>query len=245
MVSRSHAFGNFADRHDKPTCVELHFFFQKSNSAALNTATAALRTIIHQIVHQVPALLPILLERHELLSAKGGFEWSWENILGVLEKLLDRISEKAEVYLIFDALDECEASSRELLLDWVKEHAGQDDFVASLSEKKSILKIMITSRPDGSMSDELSGFPSLEITSADTADDMHALIQPRIRRVATQRRLKPDIVSRIVRFLESNAQGMFLWVVLIIKELERRDEPLSEDVLISKLTSTPLNLIET
>lgn len=62
---------------------------------------------------------------------------------------------------------------------------------------------------------------------------------------ASQRHLKPDVARRIIQFLESNAHGVFFWVVLIMKELERRDERLSDEVIALRLSSTPLTLIDT
>lgn len=49
----------------------------------------------------------------------------------------------------------------------------------------------------------------------------------------------------IIKFLEENAHGMFLWVVLVIQELERRDERLSDEVIKAKLSSIPMTLIST
>lgn len=49
----------------------------------------------------------------------------------------------------------------------------------------------------------------------------------------------------IIRFLERNARGMFLWAVLIVEELERRDERLTDEVIASKLSRLPLDLMNT
>ena len=95
------------------------------------------------------------------------------------------------------------------------------------------------------MVDHLSGFPTLEITDSDTTNDIRALIHSRMEEFATQRHLKSDVTRNIIQFLESNAHGMFIWVVLIMKVLERRDERLSDEVIASKLSSTPLTLIDT
>lgn len=71
--------------------VVLYFFFQKSNNEAVRTASAALRTITRQLVRQVPAVLPIILKRHDALSAHGDFEWSWENLSGLFSEMLEHV----------------------------------------------------------------------------------------------------------------------------------------------------------
>ena len=218
-------------------CAQLYFFFQKSSHVKI--APAALRTIVRQLVDQIPAVLPILLRRHDLLSAKGDFEWSWENISGVLGEMLEELPLDTGVYIVLDALDEWEAESRMLILDWIQV------LVEGNNPSTTFRSSLVTGRPDGGMMDQLSSFPTLDITETDTAVDIRALIHSRMERFASHRHLEPEVTRRIVQFLESNARGMFLWVVLIMKELEKRDERLSDEVIASKLSRTPLTLIDT
>jgi len=230
---------------DKSKSVVLYFFFQKSNHEAIKTALAALKSVVLQLVRQVPAALPILLRRHDLLSAKGDFEWAWENISSVLGEMVEQASLSSRVYIILDALDECETESRTLILDWMKGLVEENVPFMNFRNPKAVLKILVTGRPDGDMTDYFSGFTILEVTDTDTMNDIRALIHSRVEGFAGQRHLKPHITRSIIQFLESNAHGMFLWVVLIMKELERRDERLSDEVIASKLSSTPLTLIDT
>ena len=223
----------------------LYFFFQRSNDKTLRTATAALRTIIHQLVCQVPEVLQILLKRHEFLSAKGAFDWSWENLSGVLETMLKQKYLSSGVCIVFDALDECETESLLQILDWINFVVDENVAPISLQGFRAVLKILVTSRPDGAWSDHLSHFPTLDITEADTFSDIRSLIHNRINDFAVRRRLKSDTSKRMVEFLESNAHGMFIWVVLIMEELERRDERLSDESISHKLSSVPLTLAGT
>jgi hypothetical protein len=165
----------------------------------------------------------------------------------MLDEMLQQISYNSKVYIILDALDECELESRVLLLDWAKELV--DEHAASTTSQglRTDLRILVTSRSDGDIIDHLSDYmyPTIEITAADTASDIQALIQTRVERFARQRRLGSDVTQPILQFLESNAHGMFLWVVLIMQELETRGERLTDDVIASKLSSIPLTLFET
>lgn len=60
---------------------------------------------------------------------------------------------------------------------------------------------------------------------------MKAPIQNRMKELTVQRRLRPNVARSIGESLESNAHGMFLWVVLIMNDLETRDERLSDGVI--------------
>lgn len=230
---------------DQVQRVVLYFFFQKSNDRAVNTASAALRTIIHQFINQVPAVLPILLQRYDVLSAKRDFEWSWDNLPSLFAEMLQQAPLSPKVYIVLDALNEIEAESLVLILDWIKELVYEDSPFSTLQGSRERLRILVTSRPEVDMIDDLSGVPTLDISKTDTISDLEALIQNWMKEFAPRRHLKPEVTKHIIQFLESNANGMFLWVVLIMKELEKRDERLSDEVITSKLSSIPLTLADT
>ena len=224
--------------------IVLRFFFRRSNQEAQKTAPAALRTIASQLAQQQPRVFPILLKRYEILSAKGAFEWSWDNISSVLEEMLAQAPSNTPIFVILDAIDECEEKSRMLILDWVK--GLVEEAYSSVSwRSRPIIRVLATSRPSGDISDRLYDFPTLEITGTETANDMRALIHNRVERFARRRHLQPDVARSIIEFLEAKAEGMFLWVVLILEELERRDERLSDEAIPSKLSKIPLTLIDT
>ena len=244
-VGKNHSSQPISSNNKDLMPVVLYFFFHKSNIEAEGIATGTLKTFVSQLVRQVPAALPILLERYELLSSRGNFEWSWDNLLSMIGNMLERMRIDSVVYIVLDALDECEPESRALLLDWLQDLIDSSKTSAMSKTSRPVLKFFITSRPDSSIFDSLSHFPNMEMTPSDTAADMHALIINRIEDFSRRRHLDNDVAQKIINFLEVNAQGMFLWVVLIIQDLERRDERLTEELITNKLSSIPLTLINT
>lgn len=245
MISSNRTPETSVPRKEKTTCAVLFFFFQKSNQENQKTAPAALRTLVGQLVRQVPQVLPILLRKHELLSAKGDFEWSWDNLSGIFGEMLEQTPVNSPVYIILDAIDECEAESQMLILDWVKGLVDENAVSTAPLGSRPILKVLVTGRPHGDIFDQLSGFPTLAIKEVDTVNDIQTLIHSRVEELSQRRSLNPDVTRTVIQFLEANAHGMFLWVVLIMKELERRDERLSDEVIESKLSRIPLTLIDT
>ncbi len=81
------------------------------------------------------------------------------NLSSVLVKMLEQLSFGVEIYIILDALDECEADSRMLILKWMKELIEKDAPSTTAQSSMATVKILVTSRPDGAMADHLSGFP--------------------------------------------------------------------------------------
>lgn len=223
--------------------IGLSFFFRKSNQASENTALAALRSITSQLVRQEPRLLPLLIKRYESLSVKGAFEWPWDNLSAALVDMLDNVAPTSCVYIIIDAVDECEVD-RQRLLEWLKALIPDPDTVLWESASAAI-KILITSRPGGEILEHLGDHPTLAIRDAETAGDIQTLVLEKLGNLARRRHLRPEVTKSIERFLMTNAHGMFLWVVMVFDELEKRDERLSDEVIAAKLSKIPLSLVDT
>ncbi len=159
--------------------------------------------------------------------------------------MLEQTLLNLRVYIILDALDECEAHSRGLILELVNGLVDKNIYSTTSSGFGAALKVLVTGRPGGDMVDHLACFPVLEITDKDTTNDMRMLIQDRMQELASQRHLNTSTQASIAMFLQSNAHGMFIWVVLIMRELQRRDERLTDEAIASKLSRTPLTLMDT
>jgi hypothetical protein len=224
--------------------VVLYFFFQRISHESGQTALAALKTFTNQLVLQQPDVLQILLRRYKKLSAKGGFAWSWENVSSVLGDMLKRVSLHKLVHVILDAVDECETNSQILIVDWIK-GLIEAPYSSSFASSRATFKILATSRPDGSLLDMLEDIPTLAIQENDTAKDIRVLIHSQVEHFARKRHIRENVAQSIAHFLEENARGMFLWVVLVMKELERRDERLTDEVIAAKLSKLPMTLAET
>ena len=226
----------------KTGAVSLSFFFSKSNWETEGTATSALRTIVSQLVHQISGLMPILLRRYNFLSARGSFSWTWDTLWSTFSEMIAQRLHHMRLYVILDGIDECDSDSRQKLLTRIKTLVENRKAVESSESGRAVLKFLITSRPDGCVIDNLFHFPGFEIKNSDTAMDMQILIQTRIQSYAQRRHLGKGISNRISQFLEDNAHGMFLWVVLIIEELGNRGKALTDETINSKLSSIPLTL---
>lgn len=222
----------------------LYFFFHRANPEEEGTAIGAIKTLVFQLALQVPNGSSILLKQYEVLSAKPSFLWSWDHLWGIFIDILRTLPGSHIVYMILDGLDECESQSRWSFLARLEAH------MKSLNSEVNVdtayyLKVMISGRPDEQVIDAISSVNHFEITIEDTASDMDALIDWRIAQFAARRALDCDTVQKLSTFLRRRAEGMFLWVILVMEELERRDERLSDDVIAMKLERVPVTLVST
>lgn len=153
----------------------LYFFFHRSNQENEGVAIAAL-TIINQLMRQAPEITQLVVHRYESLATRGKVEWSWDALWNLFVQLLAHMANPS-LYVVLDALDECEIQSRRTILNSFKELVHESKSPAS---PWPLPKVFITSRPDSEVFDCVSGVDTLEITSADTAGDMTTLITDRI-----------------------------------------------------------------
>ena len=60
---------------------------------------------------------------------------------------------------------------------------------------KSVLKVLITARPDGDIIELMASAPRLDVSDRDTAKDVQALIEKRVDGLAKRRRLNCSSLS--------------------------------------------------
>ncbi|KAH8594139.1 hypothetical protein B0O99DRAFT_595843 [Bisporella sp. PMI_857] len=221
----------------------LYFFFQKVNVDDEGTALAALRTLIGQLIHQMPDLYQLLRRQYDILAFKGHVSWSWEPLLSVFLGMIQQIQVRtlATTYIVLDGMDECSDDSRRNFLTCLGSLV-EDQTVPTLNRPGSVLKILITSRPDEEIFDIIPFSKHFEITDSLTTDDIDTLIVTGVEQLGNRRHLALDVQSAIKNFLYTNAKGMFLWVVLVLQELDRRDERLTDDLIATRLRKVPLTL---
>jgi hypothetical protein len=232
-----------AENADPTVCrhLLLYFFFHKRSIDEEGTTTAAMKAMISQLLHQAPDSCPVLLRQYQILSFKGSFSWTLEHLWGVFIKILETLPDSPVIYIILDGMDECERCSKNSLLtrleDFIKILGFRD--VESSSYR---LKVMLSGRREEEILEILPCAKQFEITISDTAFDMRELIDTRVRQFSERRSLDLQTEQNLSHFLKEKANGMFLWVVLVMKELDSRSVQLSDEVIASKLRSVPTDL---
>ncbi|KAH6711915.1 hypothetical protein BKA61DRAFT_677120 [Leptodontidium sp. MPI-SDFR-AT-0119] len=231
---------------DKETYRLLYFFFQKSNVEGEGTAATALRTIINQLVYQMPSLYYSIRRQYDILATRGTVVWSWDSLSIVFVDMMSQIKDRSasKTYLVLDGLDECSSDTRRDLVVFLRSILEENTTQAS-SRQVSAFKVFITGRPDNDIFDIIPPSKHTQITNSQTTRDISTLIETRVAELGLRRRLGPDVQIAIKHFLETNAWGMFLWVVLVLQGLERRDERLTDAAIAARLSAIPRTLTAT
>lgn len=219
----------------------LYFFFTKSDRAKAGCVKAAVGTLISQLVRLRPKLQPLLIQVHDSNRIKGNVSWTFDLLWTTFLKLLEAVRDSCQYYILIDALDECDGIVSVDLIQRLRSIAGSNRSTSN----KIVPKIFITGRRNEEVLDLLSSSEHFEVTTEHTRSDLTLLISRSTRQLADRRALNQETEQQILDFMNVNAEGMFLWVVLVMKELSLRDKPLTEDVLRTKLHSVPTTLAST
>ncbi|KAL6695576.1 hypothetical protein J3F84DRAFT_408593 [Trichoderma pleuroticola] len=180
----------------------LSYFFCQGTDSRINNATAVLRGLIYLTIIQEPSLVLHVQEKynHAALSEM------LQNIL-CDQKVRD-------IVLVLDALDECETDSTKLL-DLITQHASLPH-VKWIISSRNILTIQ--QRLERYMS---RGILSLELkANAETVSNaVDIYIEHRISCLHSIQH-NQGLIDELRDALRQKANGTFLWVSLVVKELE-------------------------
>ena len=193
----------------------LTYFFCQKTSSDLNTTVSVLRGLIFLLVDQEKTLIRHLREKYDT-AGKQLFEGN-NALYGLLDVLSNLLMDSSLscVCLMIDALDECDNKIHELL-DWII------DKNPDLSPK---IKWLITSRNEPAFIERLGHgkqlHTSLELNSLHVTHAVAIFIDHKIRELASLKMYNRKLQAFVRESLLEKAEGTFLWVALVCKELKK------------------------
>ncbi|CAG8080643.1 unnamed protein product [Penicillium salamii] len=198
------------------------YFFCQSADCEHNTLEAIIKGLIFQLVYQQPSLnhQPGQALRRRWDTTNNCFYdsedlSSWRALWDVFLEMLE-YCKCQRVYIIVDALDECQSDS---MADFLKL------LVRNGLDRPSKIKWMLTSRPlDTAERELLTGYEqvqvSLELNLSSVSEAVKIYVSSKMteldRRHLYGEQLKLEIQTKLIK----KAKSTFLWVSLVGKELE-------------------------
>ena len=193
----------------------LSYFFCQNTVRELNNAVSIIRGLTYLLATQNPVLAHHLQKRYDDTDSRP---FKGLNALYGLWRTLSEIAQDPShprVYLMVDALDECDSQSLRTFLKLLS-HPG-------LSSK---VKWVVTSRNETKIikhlhRSHLGHDISLELNSSYVSKAVTSFINYKVNNLAAQKNYGSGLQSSIKGYLTENADGTFLWVALVCKELEK------------------------
>ncbi|KAL2889223.1 Vegetative incompatibility protein HET-E-1 [Ceratocystis lukuohia] len=214
--------------HD--SSLDVSYFFCQASSSQLNTATAVLRRLIHQLARRNPQLTKHVRAKYDCMGKTFFSNRNlWHSLCDILTALLKDPSLRKAV-LIIDAVDECSVGRRDLLEFITK--SSHAKWIVSSRNWRDIEEIL----NDGEQEAKI----HIEINQDSVSAAVDSYITLKVDQLARQKKYDNDLKLDILECLRSNAEGTFLWVALVVQELS--NENLQNWHALSELRSLPPGL---
>ncbi|KAL2808027.1 hypothetical protein BJX63DRAFT_436478 [Aspergillus granulosus] len=192
----------------------LAYFLCQATDRRLNNAPSVLRGLIYMLIQQQPHLISHLRERYDTNPKLFESENMFYSLATIFENMIQG-STRALIYLLVDALDECETGLSDLLkliartkfmsavqVKWIVSSRNRDDIEQELEFGNEKTKL------------------SLELNSNRISDAVGAYINYRVSRLKALQR-DEILVKRIKEQLLQKSNGTFLWVALVVQEMQK------------------------
>ena len=185
------------------------YFFCDNKDENRKSATLILRSFILQLLRQTQLFQHVEDDFRRKKDFLTNFEALWRILTSIL-----RDSRSGNVFLLIDALDECDERSRKTLLTALK-----DLFKSSDISIKS--KIAITCRREDDIQSKLKQFSTfLAVDRGKANADLSKFISSKSGEIATDNEWPGNLQKHVQGILVEKAGGTFLWASLVLKELE-------------------------
>ena len=193
----------------------LSYFFCQGTDSRLNNATAVLRGLIYQLLVQQQSLISYIREQYD----KAGRQLFEDvNAFVALSNIFTKMLHDprlTRVYLVVDALDECESGLSELL-----------KLIRNVSISSSRAKWLVSSRNRPEIETELRINDSrvelsLELNAESVSGAVDAYIDHKVSELARTKGYNNTLQDQVRDQLHQKANETFLWVALVCKELEK------------------------
>lgn len=211
-----------------PFCLS-SFFFWNSGTREQKSQRGFLRSLIFQVFSQFPELVATALPQYwSTLYSKGiqqelsaddfKVTWSLQQLMATFRVIIHQKSVPAKICFLVDGLDEFDG-----------DHEEMGRLFNEISSSKNV-KVCLSSRPLVVFEDLFSTCPMLRLQNL-TYRDIDRYVRDKLNSSVAYQRLadnQPETAPALIREIVKKADGVFLWVELVVQSLltgiRNRDE---------------------
>ena len=211
------------------------YFFWSVGTTLEKSVEGLLRSLLYQIFREVPSLIPVSCEhRSASISAEECPDnfgpiatWTLRRLRTTFQTVIRQMETTYRICIFIDGLDEIDGDP--------------DAVIGEITSMTSFgVKVCLSSRPERSFNDAFDSCPKLrlqDLTEHDIREYAADRLEPWLRAEAE------DEVSKMLHDIAHKAQGVFLWVDLVVKALIKglkNDDSLEQ--LQMRVASTPSDI---
>ncbi|KAF8243670.1 hypothetical protein K440DRAFT_38583 [Wilcoxina mikolae CBS 423.85] len=207
------------------------YFFCDDRDARLSSADAILANLLAQLLKQKSKVFGHFEQEWEFTVNGERTVWSFGMLWRVFERILK--DEKIGILcLLIDGLDECEIDSRRKLLTRLQHLLNKHPDISKR------VKILLTSRPHVQVKSTLAHVTDISLDGHSLNRDITTFVTAEVSKLP---QYSPGLREEIQHALINGANGMFLWVALILDDLQKSTTT-KPRVCREKLRSLPKSL---
>lgn len=171
-------------------------------------ATYIFSALILSLLEQLSGLKRTFFEWYKQAGASGNFDPATD--IKKLEEFLQKILKTLDrpLFIVIDGLDECDRASQNSLLKSLK----------ILSQKTPRLKVILSSRPQEEILEQLDGIAKIDLGSDAERDRL--IVEKTVERKLYN--LSNDVRALVTETLSRLAQGSAIWTKMVVKLIEVR-----------------------
>ncbi|KAF2250748.1 hypothetical protein BU26DRAFT_269347 [Trematosphaeria pertusa] len=188
----------------------LSFYFWNLGTTLQKSDTGMLRVLLCDLLERHPELIPVALPRlfQHWVPSDETIEPTRSELVRALHALLEKSTSFLKLCIFVDGIDEVEG-----------DHKGVSQFLLSLVRPN--VKVVVSSRPINACLYTFQGCPSLRLQDL-TGPDMELFVQGELcshpMMVGLARQF-PREAESLIHAVRTKAEGVFLWVELVVKLL--------------------------
>lgn len=218
------------------------FYFWSSGSPLQRSQEGLLRCLLYQILSQAPKIIPIAVPRRWQTasdSPRTTEPWSRREISDAFSNIINGNVLNVNICFFIDGLDEYGGSD-------LNNGESDLDLVSQLKKLASSphIKLCLSSRPRNVFQNHLVGDESHHITLHNhTAKDIEQFVRLRIENVRQLIDINPPDLEELQSMIAERSSGVFLWVVLVVRDLlDGLEPPFSMPEMEERLLLLPVSL---
>ncbi|RAK97441.1 uncharacterized protein BO80DRAFT_448431 [Aspergillus ibericus CBS 121593] len=199
------------------------FYFWISGTLEQRSQTGLMRHLLFQLLDQEKYLVPIVFsakwKHYQSLSTreriKASVSWELQELKDALKSFMQHTVGQAKICLFIDGLDECAGNHKDIV-----------SFFKTTASLFSHVKFCLSSRQLSIFQAAFINNPGLELHDL-TRQDMLEYARDHLHGDSITQVLlvkDPDGVSRLIDEVVARADGVFLWVTLVVQSLLRRQD---------------------
>ena len=219
-----------------PDDASVAYFFFRDNDAKTQSVQQALRDMSYQLTQCDPVYAKYLAARSHSPGEIASVRTAWSTLFA--DYWLGN-GGTGTAYLFLDGLDESFPADREILFELLRDVQDADE--------NSRMRIVMLGRPH--VTDELNMAlgkdpPTIHVEPSKNGADIARYVEFSIAKSRALNKVSKKLKATIIETLTQKAGGMFMWVKLMIADLNRKAQRLRESDVQKALKQAPKGLTD-